>query len=152
MRIQEGDLKGSVEKTKQNIKKKVTDKFKEKITESGKTKSKVNHLRTRCKEWKACERQTYMDKLTRYQVSMIFKARTRMLKVKNNFRGMFQDNECRICNNHEETQEHIFTCIEKTTGFQINNREIFSNNLVILKNTARKLRICMEELEKNKTT
>jgi hypothetical protein len=33
--------------------------------------------------------------------------KTRMLKVKGNYKGMHNDKECRICGEKEETLEHI---------------------------------------------
>ena len=50
-------------------------------------KSKVKFLVTNIEDRKIGNRPLYMEKLNRYQVSPIFKARTRMLDVKNNFRG-----------------------------------------------------------------
>ena len=56
-----------------------------------------------------------MDKLNRYQVSTIFKARTRMLNVKNNFTGKYNDNICRGCGITEETQEHVLKSAQEYT-------------------------------------
>ncbi len=53
------------------------------------------------------KRPKYMNKLNRHQVSTIFKARTRMIDVKNNFRGKYPDIKCRGCNNENETQTHV---------------------------------------------
>ena len=63
----------------------------------GKDKSKVRHLIDNKKEWNAGIRPKYMQKLSREKASMIFKARTRMIDVKNNFRnksgkGLIQSN------------------------------------------------------------
>ena len=50
-----------------------------------------------------------MEELNRYHVSTIFKAITRMLDVKKNFRGKYNDNICRGCGITEETKEHTCT-------------------------------------------
>ena len=60
-------------------------------------KSKVKFLLTNIKDRKIGNRPLCKEKLNRYQVSTIFKARTRMLDVKNNFRGKYNDNICRGC-------------------------------------------------------
>ena len=48
-----------------------------------------------------------MKKLTRKQESTIFKTRTRMLKVKGNYKNGFPDLTCRACKKEDETQAHI---------------------------------------------
>ena len=51
-----------------------------------------------------------MNKLTRKQVSMIFQAKCRMLKIKANFKTKFNNvTTCRLCGLKEETQEHVLT-------------------------------------------
>ena len=50
------------------------------------------------------------EKLTMPQASTIFKVRSRMLPVKNNFRNKHQTQTCRACGNcgnHTETQQHV---------------------------------------------
>ena len=93
-----------------------------------------------------------MQKLTRMQVSIIFKARTRMMKTKDNFKGKFTDKKCRFCGKQDETQRHILEECAKnmpqTTNLTVMHKEIFSENLIVLKNAARKLDIINKELEK----
>ena len=48
-----------------------------------------------------------MLKLTRKQVSTIFAARTRMVKVKGNYKNGYQDLKCRACQHPCETQTHV---------------------------------------------
>ena len=47
-----------------------------------------------------------MRKLTRKQTSTIFKARTRMTKIKGNYKNEYPDQTCRACNNNPETHLH----------------------------------------------
>ena len=76
-----------------------------------------------------------MEKLNRYQVSTIFKARTRMLDVKNNFRGKYNDNICRGCGITEETQEHVNECtgIHNNQKSKVQLQEILDENTEQLK-------------------
>ena len=82
-----------------------------------------------------------MEKLNIYQISTILKARTRMLDVKNNFRGKYNDHICRGCGTTEETQEHV---LSKCTGIHNNQeskvqlQEIFDENTEKLKGKAEK--------------
>ena len=46
-----------------------------------------------------------MNELNRKQVSLIFKARTRMLKIKANYKNGNTDQKCRACKIAIETQE-----------------------------------------------
>ena len=48
-------------------------------------------------EWKPNEPATYMKTLTRKQTSTIFKARSRMIKVKGNYKNGHPNLTCRIC-------------------------------------------------------
>ena len=80
----------------------------------------------------------------------IFKARTRMLDAKNNFRGKYKDTKCRKCTETIESQEHVLeTCtgIHDDDTTKININDIFDSNPTKLKTTAKQLR---KILEKNK--
>ena len=107
------------------------------------TKSKVNHLITgHQNEWKATNRQVYMNQLNRFQASSIFKARTRMIDVKNNFRGKYQNLRCRGCGQSDETQDHVLmTCtgIHTNDDTKIQTNEIFTDNITVLKKTCEKI-------------
>ena len=43
------------------------------------------------------------------QARILFKIRTRMIKVKNNFRNGATETKCSLCKDGEDSQEHIFT-------------------------------------------
>ena len=45
-------------------------------------------------------------------VNLLFKFRTRMFNVRNNFRNNYQqtDTLCPLCKNEDDTQEHMFKC------------------------------------------
>ena len=88
---------------------------------------------------RARKRPEYMNKLTRLEVSTIFKTRTRMLDVKNNFRGMYTNLTCRGCGKTDETQQHVLEkceTIHLTEKSKINQEEIFAEEPNELKKTA----------------
>ena len=105
--FEEEDLIGSKDKTKHEINRKVYIQFWKKMTREREEKSKLRFFLEGKKEWKPEEPAEYMKKLTRKQASTIFKARTRMLKVKNNYKNGFPDLTCRACNVECETQSHV---------------------------------------------
>ena len=88
-------------------------------------------------EWKPKVAAEYMKKLTRKQASTIFKARTRMLKVKCNYKNGYTDLTCRACKDEPETQNHIlYECrnihpeipTSTTQPEQADNTDIFNEN------------------------
>ena len=116
--------------------------FKQKITEGGKEKSKVKFLLEQREDWTPGKNTTYMDALNRKQCSLIFKARTRMLDVKNNFRSKCRDEICRGCGKEKETQQHILeecTAIHDGQKQVVKGADIFTEEITTLKNTAEKI-------------
>ena len=82
--------------------------------------------------------------------SLIFRARTRMLKFKHNFRNMFQDTKCRRCGTEEETQEHaleICTTNEISGNDRVTTRDIFVEDPGKLRTTAAKIRKIMDTFQ-----
>jgi hypothetical protein len=83
LNIKPEEIKESSHQTKIMIKEKVNRKFEEDINEGGKDKHKVQHLKKGSEiQWKAIKRPEYMNKLTRLEVSTIFRARIQMLDIK----------------------------------------------------------------------
>ena len=94
----------------------------------------------------------YMTELPRSDVSVIFKARTRMLDVKNNFRGKYPNMKCRACNEEIETQEHVFTGCEKLhsdESTKIKLADLFDDNADItkMKDIANKIRRVINSID-----
>ena len=115
--------------------------FKKKIENTCEGKTKTQYL---------LERPKYMKELTRQEASIIFKARTRMLDVKNNFRGKYNDTKCRKCPENKETQEHVLeTCpgIHTDPSTKITKSEIFENDTKKLKNTSTKITKILKEIQ-----
>ena len=114
-----------------------------------KGKTKIQFLRENT-NWKAGERPKYMKELKRMEASTIFKARTRMLDVKNNFRGKYKDTKCRKCTETIESQEHVLeTCtgIHDDDTTKINTNDIFDSNPTNLKTTAKQLTKILDKLK-----
>ncbi len=91
-----------------------------------------------------------MNKLTRKQASTTFKARTRMLDVKNNYRGKYNDNTCRMCNVAVETQHHTLEAcpnIHQNDQTKITNTNIFDENTTKLESTAKAILEIMNKLD-----
>ena len=107
--IEERDLMGTASETKNTIHFVVFLVFMRKMKASQEKRSKLNFFLQGKKEWKPEEPAEYMKKLTRKQVSTIFKARTRMLKVKGNYKNGHRDLTCRACGYELETQGHVLS-------------------------------------------
>ena len=96
------------------------------------------------------KKTTDLDKLTRNQASIIFKARTRMLDVKNNFRGKYQNTICRACKESNETQEHILEeCakIHENEETKVRKSDLFNKEIMELRDTAKKIEKIIETLD-----
>ena len=84
------------------------------------------------------------------ETSTIFRARIRMLRMKCNYKKMFPDTICRICNKEEESQEHILEIcseIDRQKHGKITVSDIFEEDPKRLKETARNITKIMEILE-----
>ena len=89
-----------------------------------------------------------MNKLTRNQASIIFKARARMLDVKGNYKNKYQDNRCRQCQKEEETQNHVLAECERTreTNNTITTQELFEEDPEKLMKTAKRIEVIMNQI------
>jgi hypothetical protein len=117
-------------------------KMKEVISKGAEKKTKVEYLIRNKNTSNSYERPAYIQKLNRFEVSIIFKARTRMLDTKNNFRGKYTDIKCRACGIEKETQEHVLErCpnIHKDENNRVTTQDIFSEDVEELKRTAKKI-------------
>ena len=101
------DLTGTKDKSKIEINQSVSLHFKIKMTQDKEERSKLKFFLEGKSAWKPEEPAEYMTKLTRKQASVIFKARTRMIKVKGNYKNGFPDLTCRACKTEPETQMHV---------------------------------------------
>jgi hypothetical protein len=121
------------------------------MEKEGENKSKVKFYMDNKRNIQVGKRAKYLDVLTRSETGTIFKARTRMLKIKANFRNMHKDMTCRLCRKEdtEETQDHI---LEECEGInredigRITKQDIFGEDTDKLRITARKITKIMKEL------
>ena len=112
----------------------------------------------RKQEWRPGQRSRYMNELTRRQISLIFKARARMLNIKNNCKSKYTNKNtgeqniiCRACKTENETQSHILTeceMIHPNDNDKIPEDELFDENPKNLRKTAGKLNRIIQKLEK----
>ena len=66
--------------------------------------SKMNQVKTG-------KRKILRSKISMRDVELLFKLRTRMVDVKNNFSNKYgTDIACRLCNVQAECQEHLIRC------------------------------------------
>ena len=49
-------------------------------------------------------------KINQNEIQTIFKLRSRVIDVKQNFRGKYENLECRSCKSEEESQKHVYEC------------------------------------------
>ena len=77
-----------------------------KVCEAREGRSKLNFFLDGKGSWTAEEPAEYMKTMTRKQVSTIFKARTRMIKVKGNYKNEYPDQTYRAYKKYAETQQH----------------------------------------------
>ena len=91
-----------------------------------------------------------MMEMTRKQVSTIFKAKTRMLDVKNNFRNKYANLTCRACKVSNETQEHVLNecqILHTNDMLKVSSREIAAEDLETLREASGKIEKIMTKLE-----
>ena len=103
-------------------------------------RSKLTHFLEGKRGWVPEEPAKYMNKLTRKQASTIFKTRTRMIKVKNNYRNGYTDLTCRACKSTTETQIHVLRecqVLHPYGGKKENELNPFSENINVLKETVK---------------
>ena len=101
--------------------KEIIKRFQETINQKAEGKTKTQYL-FKNTQWQAGKRKPHMTKLNRMETShasIIFKARTRMLDIKANFKNKYQQLKCRMCNEPIEAQEHI---LETCPGLHTTNK------------------------------
>ena len=145
------DLLGSKYHTKAIVRTKVHNKFIEKMEASGRDKSMVRHLiDAKDEEWSPGKPSQYIMEMTRKQASIIFKTKTRMLGVKNNFRNKTDDLKCRACKVSDETQAHVLKecqAIHHNDSLKVNKEDLSTKDIKTLKQVSSKIEKIMTILE-----
>ena len=147
--LQKEDLNGSKAQVKNLVKRAIMNKFKEKVELDCQNKSKMTYFLEGKMGWIPGKRAEYMNELTRKQTSLIFKARTRMIKVKGNYKNGHPDLTCRMCGEREESQVHILEeCPEmhKDNAIKVPKHQLFNENTSTLRQVANNLEIILEKL------
>ena len=113
----------ALEVERENISEKALVFLKEKANEHSKVRNDI-YTDMKGKEY------FYNQKITPDLAQILFKFRTRMFNVKNNFRNKYKQSNirCPLCNDNDDTQEHLFNC--KTINkqeFKILNSKSFLN-------------------------
>ena len=67
--------------------------------------------------------EKYLTKLRQSDAIVIFKLRTRMTNLKNNFQGKYQDNNCPRCLREPDDEEHLFISCSQL-GLYIKSTEL----------------------------
>ena len=147
--IEESDMENTKYHLRNALQNKIKTHLEEKLKASAENKSKMQFYLEGKQSWSTCKRAAYISKLTRNQASTIFKARTRMTKVKGNYKNGHKDLLCRLCGKNEETQKHILEECEKlkTVTKGISKEMIFVENVEELLETAVRIQKRMEILE-----
>ena len=77
-------------------------------------RKKINHSKGKELKYTYLEMQKHLRpsqvNITHEEIITIFKLRTRMTDVKDNFKGKHEKFECEICKEEKETQHHILKC------------------------------------------
>ena len=84
----------------------------------------------------------YIYKLTRMESSAIFRARTKMIDVKMNYKGKYSDTTCRHCKKHPETQEHILQeceVLHEQEKSKTREEDLRMTSQLLLRETAKKI-------------
>ena len=128
--------------TQRIIKQQTLKTFYTEINQKAQEKSKVKYCLEGIATWYPEKPQEYINNLTRATASILFQARTRMIKIKNNYRNAHNNIHCRMCKTHQETQEHILEhcpTIHNTENLKTPKHELFNTNTNKMKNTAQNL-------------
>ena len=88
------------------------------------------------------------SRLTPDLVNLLFKFRTRMYQVRNNFRNNYKESDilCPLCKSNNDTQEHLFDCtsiqevLPEDSQQQGVYSDIFTNDTELLIKVAKKIR------------
>jgi hypothetical protein len=133
---------------KRIIKRTIHKKFRAELFKNPAAKSKIKYLTD---GYINNEKTNYTNVLNRNETSLLFKARNRMLDIKNNYKNKYQDKTCRLCKTSEETQEHIFnTCtITKQERLIIHKNLLFAKGTTTMRDTTKKIHKIMQLIKAN---
>lgn len=137
-------------KAKKYIRKMTHKTFRNDMLQNTTNKSKVNYL---IEGYTINEKTNYTNILNREDTSIIFKARTRMMDIKSNYKNKYRDMKCRICKKEEETQEHILERCNYTidNNLTVKKNLLYARGKTILQEVAKKLKTIENKLKSYNT-
>ena len=70
---------------------------------------------------------------------LIFKLRSEVTNIKMNYKGMYENFQCEVCNEEDETQEHIIKCkiLNKEEKDNVDYSKIKNGNIIEMVKIAR---------------
>ena len=148
-------MEGTRNLVKTNVREKTKAAFKESIDRNGAEKSKIQHLmNTKNNQWEPGKPAPYIMELTRMQASTIFKAKTRMLHGKENYKGNYQNRpdklKCRACGLTEETQNHILnecTTLHLEDSTKVSQENLKTEDVNALRTASQKIMKTIKRME-----
>ena len=155
IKIDDMEMEGSRTQVKNKVSEKVKEAFRKQIEDSGADKSKIKYLMdTKNYQWEPGKPAPYIMQLTRQQASAIFKAKTRMLQIKENYKGKYQKSpnklKCRACKKEDETQQHILNeceIIHTDNALKVQKDDLKSEKPEELRKTSFRVMEIMKKLE-----
>ena len=126
--LNENQLKTMSKHTlKETLKKRVPEVAFDYLIKIAEDHSKVNH-----EIYRNLNGMQYFEdpRISANQAKLLFKFRTRMVNVRNNFRNNYACSSCPLCGIHQDTQEHLFDCIMMKKQYQptMEYTDIFSDD------------------------
>ena len=119
-------------------------------------KKKESHSKVKNVRHERFEMSDYLKpngvKLCKEEAQFIFKVRSRVTNVKINQRGKFDDLICRICEEDEESQEHVFLCKDlknENESNEVEYQQIFNGSVEEKLKVCKKMQKKLKILEKN---
>ena len=78
-------------------------------------------------------------KITIEERQLIFKMRSEVTHIKMNYKGMYENFQCEVCNEEDETQEHILKCkiLNKEESENVEYSKIKNGNIIEMVKIAR---------------
>ena len=138
---------------KKDFKKMVTNRIEKKAMKVLEEK-KANHSKVKTLKLENRGMQKYLKnsrmKITIEERQLIFKIRSEVTNVKMNFKGMYENFKCEVCNEEDENQEHILKCklLNKEEIENIDYSKIKNGNVIEMVKIARQFKKNLECREK----
>ena len=115
---------------------------------------KANHSKVKTLKHENKGMQKYLKhskmKITIEERQLIFKMRSEVTNIKMNYKGMYENFQCEVCNEEDETQEHILKCkiLNKDDFENVEYSKIKNGNIIKMVKVARKFKKNLKIREK----